>query len=700
MEQVNLRPSAVSAESEVSRDEKRLIATDLPPPVDDAVEKPKSIGLKQLINKINYLNFFDRSLYVIFRHNQYHRELSLKAKPQPCQDNQLTCHWQNDADGITHHTDSFRFEKILVPDGERFIVAEPEILEIDGQTIRLLLPDACNADDSRCTRRYPCRDINVYVTQNGALFYGSMVDFCAASFRVRLRTTPPQTFDWVNSDLPVNLIVFDGSQTLHSGECRIIKETHGHTTQDWVLSTSQKNIRRFRPKEYRSARHQMVPLPTVRFVHPLTKRRVQLEVMDISGSGMAIREESKYAVLLPGLMIPNLQICFGNGDHVSCMAQVIYSKPEATRWKSAVIRCGVAILDMDADDHIKLLALIHQTGDQNTYLCNQVNLEDLWNFFFETGFIYPAKYEYLEKHKAQIKSVYKKLYTESPAIARHFIYQRNGQIMAHMAMVRFYQKTWLIHHHAALRSATNRGGLAVLNQIGNFINDSYRMHSIKMRYVFCYFRPENKFPNHVFGGVAKNIQNPKRCSIDTFGFFHFKCLPQHNKELPKGWHLSHATNNDLRDLECYYADQSGGLMIRALDLGAENHDINETETAFRQIGLTRARRIYSLKIGSMLKAVIIINIADLGLNMSDLTNSVKVVLLKPDGLNYGIIRACLAQSLSRLQIDEMPVLIYPMEKTTEFKVPVEKAYNLWIFDLIHVDDYFRYLKRLMKFLNR
>jgi hypothetical protein len=266
-----------------------------------------------------------------------------------------------------------------------------------------------------------------------------------------------------------------------------------------------------------------------------------------------------------------------------------------------------------------------------------------------------------------------------------------------MAIVRFYEKAWMMHHLAAIRSSTNRGGLAVFNQMGSFINDSHRLNSIKMSYAFCYFRPDNKFPNHVFGGAAKSILNPKICSLDPFAYFHFRKTAQQGSRLPAGWHIEPITDSDLRDLECSYEAQSGGLMIQALDLSADNHDITETEEAFAQIGLLRSRHLYALKMAGVLKAVIIINIADIGLNMSDLTNCVKIIILKDEGLNAPIIQAGLSNLFDRLQIDDMPVLAYPVQSAEALGIPMEKIYNLWIFDLNYTDDYFRYLKRLLKF---
>ena len=115
-----------------------------------------------------------------------------------------------------------------------------------------------------------------------------------------------------------------------------------------------------------------------------------------------------------------------------------------------------------------MLAMLHQVQDKNSYICNDLDLDALWDFLFETGFIYPKKYALIHNSKEQIKQTYEKLYTRSPEIARHFVYQDNGVILGHMAMLRFWQNSWLIHHHAARKSALNKAGLIVLDQIGRF----------------------------------------------------------------------------------------------------------------------------------------------------------------------------------------------------------------------------------------
>lgn len=99
------------------------------------------------------------------------------------------------------------------------------------------------------------------------------------------------------------------------------------------------------------------------------------------------------------------------------------------RQKKSRVKCGLVILEMDIQDHVKLLAFMQQVKDSKLYICAEVDMDALWNFFFETGFIYPEKYAFIQTNKEEIKETYRKLYTQNPNIARHFIYQDKGVIL-------------------------------------------------------------------------------------------------------------------------------------------------------------------------------------------------------------------------------------------------------------------------------
>lgn len=669
---------------------------------DTALETPspetagKEISRRQLINKLNNINFQDRTVTVVFRHRIYGRPLKLEAHPLPCRDARLVCRW-TDPFPFDQLIEDYRFDQLQVLKGQQMLQVHPDIKGLTPEQVIFTLPETCREISTRNLQRHPCRDIAVYLFQNGAAFYGNLVDFNATQFRAALGMNPPQTFGWLETAEPVTIVFTRGNKTLYSGQCRILRHDGGLNLRHFTLEPLQRQIRRFPPREFRSTRHRPTPPPDVVFEHPLFRKTINLKVYDLSGSGLAVDEEAERAVLTPGLILPSLELVFSDGSALRGMAQVVYCHPYQGS-RCAMVRCGLAMLDIAVEDHIRLLSLMHQVNDARAYVCNKVDMEALWDFFFETGFIYPQKYEFLESNKETVKATYEKLYHQSPSVASHFIYQQNGRILAHMATVRFYEASWLIHHHAAIRSSHHRGGLIVLNQVGRFINDSHRLASMKMDYTFCYYRPDNKFPSQVFGGAARNIKRPKVCSLDTFIYFHHRANPGMATDLPTHWTIEAIRQEDLLDLRTFYEQHSGGLMLDALHLTPERIENGELTSIYRHMGLKRDRHLFALRYRDKLRVVIMVNQADLGLNMSDLTNAITLLVVDDLYLNCELLETVAAHLLHYYEADAVPVLLYPENSARRMGIEVEKRYILWAYNTQNLDDYFRYLKRLLKFI--
>jgi hypothetical protein len=482
---------------------------------------------------------------------------------------------------------------------------------------------------------------------------------------------------------------------LYSGECRVIKQSDDNKTRSYVLEPMNYQIRRFKPKEFRSHRLKLVPSPNIIFRHRFTEKMNHLKVIDLSGSGFSVEEDINNSVLLPGMIIPEMELSFANIFNIKCKAQAVYRKimeEENGGW----VKCGLAILDMDIEDHGRLLALLHQAKDSHSYICNRVNMDDLWDFFFESGFIYPKKYAFIEANKEKIKETYEKLYTRNPKIARHFICQDKGRIQGHVAMVRFYENAWLIHHHAARSPGIKRSGIAVLDQIGRFSNASHGLYSLHMDYLFCYFRPENKFPNHVFGGVAREIKDPKISSLDTFTYSHYQKVSNNELPFPESWRLVKTDPEDLVEFKKFYEHESGGLMLDALDIKPDTIDNGDLPKEFQKFGFKREKYLFSLKNDVNLKAVFMVNISDVGLNMSDLTNCIKVFVVDATDLSKDILYMTLSRLSAKFDQSDIPILIYPVSFTETQFIPYEKLYQMWVLDTQYGDHYFRCLKNLFK----
>jgi hypothetical protein len=686
------------ATNEVSEQEKEEISRIVQRSADTKEpEKWLAVRKTHLINKLNYTNFQDGTIFIKMTHAKDDRTLILFAKPQPCADDQLDCLWM-ESGGIDQKLKSYKFDSFFITDGNKLLMVEPELIDISDCGISLKLPDTCYEVSSRATIRHSCQGITVQLIQNSSLFSGILLDFNAVSFRIELKAAPHQTFQWINPESIADIIISDGPEILYSGESKIIRQTWGQKTRKYVLEPVKQEIQRFKHKEFRSNRQELNPSPDIHFKHPFTKKMVFLKVVDLSGSGFSVEEDEKVALLLPGMIVPELELFFADSYTSKCKAQVVYRKICDDEDKGVWVKCGLAILDMSVDDNVRLLSLLHQAHDKRFYLCSTVDLDELWYFFFETGFIYPEKYALLVANKDHIKETCQKLYTQSPNIARHFIYKETGRILGHIAMVRFYENTWLIQHHAARKSALNRAGLAVLNQIGRFINDSHRLNLLHMDYVFCYFRPENKFPNRIFGGVARNINEPKGCSIDAFAYFQFPETYFNESDLPSPWRLEKTQPDDLMDLESFYEYVSGGLLLNALDLEPDLVERDELKKEYQKIGLKREKYLFSLKKDGLLKAVIMVNISDIGLNLSNLTNSVKVIILDSDDLPQNILFQTLSLLSEKMKLPGLTVLLYPVAYARNQYIPYKTVYNLWVMSTQYSDRYFRYLARLLQLI--
>ena len=654
------------------------------------------IKQKDLINQLNYFNFQNKSVFLHFLHKKYDRTVAIPALPQPCTSKYLVCLWQ-EKDPIETIKKTYTFRNIMMPNGQSLITVNASVRSISAKGICLLLPDSALETRDRQVGRQPCDGLKAKLIQNSVFFSGDLLDFNAESFRIGVQAEPPQTFQWINSKSKVSVIISSSQENLYTGECRILKQRMVENEQEFVLEPLNQVAQRFKPKEYRNQRIRLNPSPNIIFFHPLTQKTVNLRVINMSGSGFAVEDNQEQSCLLPGMIIPALDINFADNFKIQCRAQVVYKKIATNEKGNPQLRCGLTFLDIDIKDHRRLLSLLHQTANPNAYISNKVDMDELWRFFFKTGFIYPGKYNFISENKESIKATYKKLYTENPTIATHFIYQEKGSIKGHMSMLRFYERTWLIHHHAAIKSAMLKAGLVVLDQIGKYIIDCCRLHANHMDYLICYFRPENKFPNHIFGGAARSIKNPKACSIDTFSYSHFRKPSSDVLPLPSPWELAKPSRENLQELDSFYGEESGGIMLQALDLGKQVGNRHSLADEYAKMGFRRERRLFVLKKEDIPKAILMVNITDTALNMSDLTNCIKMFVIDPDDLSRDMVHQTICTLAGYFTQKKFPVLIYPLSFVDNVGIPYEKRYNLWVLDPQFSDDYFKSLEGLLKF---
>ncbi len=666
---------------------RRIIDTDLETL---AAPEQSTLGKSKLVNILNLRHFRNETVRLNFLHSETGRKLVFEAFPQPCFGKYLVCLWANPPSS-PERLEKYSLTGLSFSRGFEYIHAEAGIRATSKKGICLVLAEKASIQSLRLSTRHECRSVQARLMQHGAVFAGRLKDFNASAFCVALNLSsecPP--IQWLNTNTSVTLLLESENSVIYSGECRIFKTSSKRNEKLLVLEPVNDTIQRFEPRQYRSRRVSVFPSPDIVFYHPLTGNMVNLKAVDISGAGISVEESRENSVMVAGLILPDITINFANAFNIRCKAQVAYTRTVGSEQNQERIKCGITFLDMDPAEHVRLMSMIQQTENSHSYICSPVDFDSLWEFFFETGFIYPKKYAFIQPYKEELKETYKKLYACQSTVARHFTWQQDGVIVAHLSMLRFYEKTWLIQHLAARTEKRFNTGIEMVDQIASFAYETHRLASSRMSYLICYYRPSNRFPAHFFGGAAEKINNAGACSVDDFAYYHTRLVTKTGTGLSGNWSLSKAGYEELCELRDFYDRQSGGRMINALDLVAEEtvRTRSDLSDRYHEMGLHRERRVFALKHRNDTKAVIMANVSDVSLNLSDLTNCINVFVI--DGNTpYESVQQAVSMMGQYYESAKIPVLIYPLSYVKNTGAAYDRVYCLWAMDMQYTDDFFR-----------
>jgi len=267
-------------------------------------------------------------------------------------------------------------------------------------------------------------------------------------------------------------------------------------------------------------------------------------------------------------------------------------------------------------------------------------------------------------------------------------------------MLQYTEKSWIVHHHAALKGSSIKVGLGVLNHIADYITDSLCLNATSFDYLLCYFRPDNEFPNFFFNGFTEKVGNPKVCSADLFAYLHFRRDINKTHRLSSGWSLEKAEKKDIASLEESYEETSGGLLVESLDLFERQGPADALGARYLKAGLKKERQLWAIRHNSLTTAIVIVNTSDVALNMSELTNCIKVCITRPELLTKEILTLVLNCLSKTYDTTKIPTLVYPFSwvKTTGFNY--QKHYLYWVLNNRFSNDYIQYLSNINKISNQ
>jgi hypothetical protein len=319
-----------------------------------------------------------------------------------------------------------------------------------------------------------------------------------------------------------------------------------------------------------------------------------------------------------------------------------------------------------------------------------VEFGELWQFFKDTGFLYPAKIATLEPVLPEIERTVTALLAANGNLMHTIVMRENGMLQGHVCALTTHSRTWS-SQHLAVRPLSSRR-----------VNASGRLNSALASYVdlmpdaewqrMC-FRPSNPFPSRVFGGFARAIADPHSSDLRQFHYLVSPTAPA--PALPVTVRQPH--DSELSSIDAWYLSRGRSVEWKANDLSGPDKCLQEIGRRYAAIGLTRRREILVAERRGRIAGFALLDISSLGMNFSELTNAFTVHMIDDDP------ESCLAlvrkareryRELGRshcVALDEGDSLsVFEAAGFTETKV-----YACWTFHRSHLSPMAEYFDRLL-----
>lgn len=649
--------------------------------------KGKEVSRKQLINALNHVNFQEGTVSLIFHGPQPDGPACLEAYPMPVLSDYPVIRFLAP---LPTGLDAYALTHLVIPDGTGHILVTPQLLAASAKGVSLVLPETGRRILGPPRDSLTASDIRVHFQIKGVVLKARLVLLEPGSLQIRLSPLSAHYFLGLPSEERSRLTFLKGETPLFETTARLLGQEQDDEGVTLHFQPAESIPTRHDDQLYGKKAFPMVPAPDIVFTHPLTGTMQTIVIDSLSAMGLTVTLHEEEVPLLAGMTLSNATISLSDLYTLPVSTHVTRCNTTTNDKGEKITQCHLDFLDMELATHRKIQTMVHKAEDRNMRLSTPVEKDDLWRFFFETGFIYKTKYRLFLDNKNSIKQTYQNLYSAPTEVTRHVTYNNKGRTLGHMSIVRHAERAWLIHHHAALKGGSVKVGLGILRHMIHYCYDCFWHEAIGMDYLMCYFRTDNDFPNFFFNGFAQKIANPKACSVDLFAYLYFRSDINKLTSLPCGWTLDPATEGDLSDLETSYQVTSGGLLLEALDLYERKAPAQALTDRFRKAGLKKERHVWSLRHNNKNAAIVIVNTSDVALNMSELTNCIKVCITRPEEVTKDVLTLALHHLAGAFETKKTPVLIHPLSWVEDTEFHFQKHYICWTLNTKFADDYVRY----------
>lgn len=257
------------------------------------------------------------------------------------------------------------------------------------------------------------------------------------------------------------------------------------------------------------------------------------------------------------------------------------------------------------------------------HVARNVTFEEIWTLFQESGFLYPEKIARLEPVLAEIQETNRRLIAANgESFATVVLKPPEGAATAHMSILRSHRQTWMVQHLAAMPLSARRSYTSARLTLGFTFYGQMRPDIV---WVKMFFRPNNPWPNRVFGGFAKQLGQTATADLRTF---HYLTGPTTGPAAAPATSVdvAPALPGELPAIAAWFHDRGRDAEVQANELTTEGVTLGSVSSMYASYGLERHRECLVARAGGLWKGFALLDISSHGLNLSELTNAFTVHL--------------------------------------------------------------------------
>lgn len=256
-------------------------------------------------------------------------------------------------------------------------------------------------------------------------------------------------------------------------------------------------------------------------------------------------------------------------------------------------------------------------------VAHDVTFEDVWQLLLDSGFLYPEKVARLEPVLPDIQQTVRQLLLANGNLMATAVMRGAKSLEAHLGSLRWCEQTWIVQHLAALPMSARRMSASAQVALGFTQYGQLRPDFVWGK---MYFRPNNLWPTRVFGGYAKRVTDPATSDLRTFQYL-VASTTGSALQSPTGVEVRVGAEEDRPTIEEWFTARGRMVEVEANQLQAGCRGVENISRAYEEAGLLRRRESLIAQRHGRVAGFALLEIASLGMNFSELTNSFTVHVL-------------------------------------------------------------------------